>query len=78
MARQGRRRAGILAMALIGARCATPTHAHDTKIDEHFLLLMGARNAVKAGKHETAIARYHKLLARIPHCTMPGGSWDGS
>lgn len=66
MMRHARWHTAIFSALLIGAICATPTHAQDTKIDEHFLLLMGARNAVKAGKHETAIARYHKLLAQNP------------
>ncbi len=35
-------------------------------LDEQFMMLMGARNAVKAEKYETAIDRYQKLLK------MPG------
>jgi len=35
-------------------------------MDEQFMLLMGARNAAKAKKYETAIERYQKLVA------MPG------
>jgi len=31
-------------------------------LDEQFMMLMGARNAVKAEKYETAIDRYQKLL----------------
>jgi len=63
---QGWRRAVIVAVALIGAVCAAPTYAQEPNIDENFLLLMGARNAAKAGKHETAIARYRRLLDHRP------------
>lgn len=35
-------------------------------MDDQFMLLMGARNAAKAEKYETAIERYQKLVA------MPG------
>jgi len=59
--------AAILSIALMGVAVAAPASERgESTIDEHFLLLMGARNAVKAGKHETAIARYHKLLAQNP------------
>ncbi|MCZ7625637.1 MAG: hypothetical protein C3F12_05540 [Candidatus Methylomirabilota bacterium] len=66
MVRQTRWRAVMLSAALIGAVFTAPTHAEESKIDEHFLLLMGARNAAKAGKHETAIARYRRLLEHRP------------
>lgn len=51
---------------LFSAAVTTSTGAQEAKIDENFLLLMGARNAVKAGKHDTAVMRYRKLLERNP------------
>ncbi len=54
----------LLAIALIGVAFAAPAQERQSQIDEHFLLLMGARNAAKAGKHDTSVRRYRTLLAR--------------
>lgn len=41
----------------------------EKKANETFLFLMAARNAAKAGKYETAINRYHRLLEKYPQLT---------
>lgn len=56
----------LLAVALIGVAFAAPAQERQSQIDENFLLLMGARNAGKAGKHDTSVRRYRKLLERDP------------
>lgn len=56
----------LLAVALTGVAFAAPAQERQSPIDEHFLLLMGARNAAKAGKHDTSVRRYRKLLERDP------------
>ncbi len=56
----------LLAIALIGVVSAAPAQERQSQIDEDFLLLMGARNAAKAGKHDTSVRRYRKLLERDP------------
>lgn len=66
MTTHARWRTAILSAALIGATFTAPTYAQESPIDAHFLLLMGARNAAKAGKHETAVARYRRLLDSRP------------
>lgn len=54
----------VLVMAL---GITTVPHAVIAKdLDDQFMMLMAARNAAKAKKHEMAIARYRKLLK------MPG------
>lgn len=56
----------LLAVALIGVAFAASAQERQSPIDEDFLLLMGARNAAKAGKHDTSVRRYRKLLERDP------------
>jgi len=54
------------ALVLISVVFAAEAQEQRTPIDKNFLLLMGARNAVKAGKPDTAVRRYQKLLAHNP------------
>lgn len=58
--------AAILAVALISTGVAAPAYPQEPKIDENFLLLMGARNAAKMGNHDLAIVRYQRLLEGSP------------
>lgn len=56
----------ILAIALIGVAFTAPAQERESRIDENFLLLMGARNAAKAGKHDASVRRYRTLLEKDP------------
>lgn len=56
----------ILVMVLMGVVFVAEAQERGAKIDENFLLLIGARNAAKADKHDTAVRRYRKLLERDP------------
>lgn len=56
----------LLTVALIGVAFTALAQERESRIDENFLLLMGARNAGKAGKHDTSVRRYRKLLERDP------------
>lgn len=56
----------LLTVAMMGVACTASAQERQSPIDEHFLLLMGARNAAKAGQHDTSVRRYRKLLERDP------------
>jgi Flp pilus assembly protein TadD len=53
-------------LSLAGAGWAL---GQDGKVDDKFLLLMGARNAAKAKQYERSITRYHQLLEKDPGFT---------
>ena len=41
----------------------------DGKVNDNFLLLMGARNAAKAKEYDRSVARYERLLEKDPGLT---------
>jgi thioredoxin-like negative regulator of GroEL len=56
----------LLGALLAGGPIVAPARGADPVISEDFVLMMAARNAAKAGKTETAISRYHRLLEKYP------------
>lgn len=57
----------LFVLLLVGFTSLATAQEPEGKIDERFLLLMGARNATKAGMPHVAVKRYRALLTRNPH-----------